>query len=654
MWKNFCNWLEDRTGLITALKVVGDRRWVKCLMGLKAFPALMLFLLVIQVVTGFVLWMHYAPGAKSAYESTFYIQNMLWGGWLLRGIHHYAAQFFVAIAILYVLQQILLGLYRVPREATFWVSLFLFFFGLGACLTGDLLAWTQNGYGATMVRVKYLTQIPFIGQALYQMACGGDTVNSVTISHFVAFHIGLFAAGLIVLALIHAVCDARAERNALNRDLASGKLTIPEQKPGACGGCRSTGVARWWSCQAAVNGLACCVVMALILLSVTHGQFGALCCPDESVAGAPGQVLGVTLGPPADPGPTTSFGTARPEWTFRGLYQYALMFSGSVPEFVLIFVVTGCVLGVFFLMPFIARIRFGHLFNLLYTTAFAVVMIMLTLMSYDADRNDENYQQAQAEERAAAGRLFQLVTERGGFTDQGAVAMLKSDWVTQGPKLFAAHCASCHTYAPADDQAEGRFFRMKEPLAPNLYGMTTTAWMAGWLDAKAIRSADYYGYKDSPFLAGTMTDWAKNTAEEIAELEESDDPEDKSEALFVRNCLKQAAEMLVAEAQLTEPRTVVDGKIEGLSDETVEAFEYLACADCHDFYTYKAKTKSGPDLAMYASRAWVARVIADPTAVFVENDRMLSYCVPGAASNPMSEAEVEMLARWLTTADEAK
>ncbi|MBO5438538.1 MAG: cytochrome b N-terminal domain-containing protein, partial [Thermoguttaceae bacterium] len=265
MIMKFFDWLESRTGFCTLLKAVGNRRWVKTLMDMKMWPGILFFLCAVQCITGFILWMHYSPSTQTAYESVFHIQYSLWGGWLLRGIHHHSAQVFMAVAMIYVIRFILFGMYRKPRELTFWLSMFLFFFGLGACLTGDLLPWTQNAYGATLVRVKYLTQIPFVGQMLYELACGGSGINNLTLTHFFALHVGVFAAGTIVLLILHAICDARTERKILDEQLASGELKVPAQTAASCGGCRSTGIARWWSCQAAVNALGCCVAMGIVL-----------------------------------------------------------------------------------------------------------------------------------------------------------------------------------------------------------------------------------------------------------------------------------------------------------------------------------------------------------------------------------------------------
>jgi len=81
---------------------------------------------------------------------------VLHGGWLLRGIHFYAANVMLVLALLYVMQLIVTGLYRAPREFIFWVAILSVFALLGLMLTGDLLRWDQEGYWSTKVRTAFL------------------------------------------------------------------------------------------------------------------------------------------------------------------------------------------------------------------------------------------------------------------------------------------------------------------------------------------------------------------------------------------------------------------------------------------------------------------------------------------------------------------
>ena len=851
MFNKIFDWAEARTGIVSLLKAIGGRRWVKALMDMKMWPGVLFFLCVVQCVTGFILWMHYSPSTQTAYESVFHIQYSLWGGWLLRGIHHFAAQVFVAFALLYVIRFIIFGMYRQPRELTYWLSLFLFFFGLGACLTGDLLPWTQNAYGATMVRVKYLTQIPFVGQMLYELACGGTTINNLTLTHFFALHVGVFAAGIIVLLLIHAICDARTEKKILNEQLANGELKVPEQCAGSCGGCRSTGIARWWSCQAAVNALGCCVAMAIVLCLVFQnlGEYreakklsalqnaeaaqttetpadapaaeaapveapaaveaapapaagndanaaaeavqpapapaaetpapapaepapapapapvepapapaaeetleievveeaapapaaetpapapvetapapaadvNAEAVPAEETKSAesavpaeetkadaaaeaeeteeaavvpavvkPGLYLGVELGPPADTSPMASSETARPEWTFRGLYEYALLFSSKCPEFILIFCIPTVIVGIFFLMPFTVKLPGGYFLNLGYFLVVAIVMIYLTMASYDRDAKNEAYQTAMKAEHAKAVDLYSAIQEFGGIRKSGALSMISgtapaaSDAevvIPTGPEVFKKHCASCHPYAPADETVTGDdIFRMETPCAPNLWGYGTRDWIAGWMDKARVSSKDYIGYENSAFEEMiTVSETFFNMMDPNSPMSEEFTDEERANT---RKELEAVTDLLAAEAALTQPRSAevqmvelrklrwkTEGKnirkledrdgnevksvpeyvIDGVNADGLAAYS-KHCLKCHQFYAYpKQKGHSGPDLTAYASKEWTKRVIEDASKFYDKNTMTIFHAEPeGSANNLMTPLEIEIVAAWLT------
>jgi len=873
MFNKIFDWAESRTGIVSLLKAIGGRRWVKALMDMKMWPGVLFFLCVVQCVTGFILWMHYSPSTQTAYESVFHIQYSLWGGWLLRGIHHFAAQVFVAFALLYVIRFIIFGMYRQPRELTYWLSLFLFFFGLGACLTGDLLPWTQNAYGATMVRVKYLTQIPFVGQMLYELACGGTTINNLTLTHFFALHVGVFAAGIIVLLLIHAICDARTEKKILNEQLANGELKVPEQCAGSCGGCRSTGIARWWSCQAAVNALGCCVAMAIVLCLVFQnlGEYreakklsalqnaeaaqttetpadapaveaapveapaaveaapapaagndanaaaeavqpapapaaetpapapaepapapapapvepapapapapvepapapapapvepapapaaeetleievveetvpaaaaetpapapvetapapaadvNAEAVPAEETKSAesavpaeetkadaaaeaeeteeaavvpavvkPGLYLGVELGPPADTSPMASSETARPEWTFRGLYEYALLFSSKCPEFILIFCIPTVIVGIFFLMPFTVKLPGGYFLNLGYFLVVAIVMIYLTMASYDRDAKNEAYQTAMKAEHAKAVDLYSAIQEFGGIRKSGALSMISgtapaaSDAevvIPTGPEVFKKHCASCHPYAPTDETVTGDdIFRMETPCAPNLWGYGTRDWIAGWMDKARVSSKDYIGYENSAFEEMiTVSETFFNMMDPNSPMSEEFTDEERANT---RKELEAVTDLLAAEAALTQPRSAevqmvelrklrwkTEGKnirkledrdgnevksvpeyvIDGVNADGLAAYS-KHCLKCHQFYAYpKQKGHSGPDLTAYASKEWTKRVIEDASKFYDKNTMTIFHAEPeGSANNLMTPLEIEIVAAWLT------
>src|ERR1043165_3059024 len=146
--KSVLIWLDNRTGYKKILhealdeNVPGGARWR------YVWGSTLTFTFMIQVITGVILWMAYSPNSHGAWESVWYIQNEMMGGWLLRGIHHFTAQSMIILLVLHLLQVVIDGAYKAPREVNFWFGVFLLVIVLGLSLTGYLLPWDQKGYWA--------------------------------------------------------------------------------------------------------------------------------------------------------------------------------------------------------------------------------------------------------------------------------------------------------------------------------------------------------------------------------------------------------------------------------------------------------------------------------------------------------------------------
>ena len=172
--KTLLDWIDQRTGLRSAS--VGD--WLdRPVAGGPAWrfvwPATIVFTFVTQAITGLVLWMYYSPGAQTAWESVYYLQYHVQGGWLLRAIHYYTAQVMLVLVGIYLLQMIVRG--SVPRPAR--VPL-LDRAAHGARHAGPEphrrpAPWDQNSYWATHVRTGFLFLLPGVGDWLYKLAVGG-------------------------------------------------------------------------------------------------------------------------------------------------------------------------------------------------------------------------------------------------------------------------------------------------------------------------------------------------------------------------------------------------------------------------------------------------------------------------------------------------
>src|SRR5260221_14697263 len=120
--KRLLDLLDGRTGSGALLReavyerVPGGSRWR------YVWGSTLVFTFSVQLVTGLFLWMAYSPSGQTAWESVYYIQHELFLGWLLRGIHHFTAQAMIVLLALHLIQVIIDGAYKAPREVNFWLG----------------------------------------------------------------------------------------------------------------------------------------------------------------------------------------------------------------------------------------------------------------------------------------------------------------------------------------------------------------------------------------------------------------------------------------------------------------------------------------------------------------------------------------------------
>src|SRR4029450_1540659 len=109
----------------------------------------------------------------TAWESVYYIQSEMRGGWLLRGLHHFTAHAMTILLVLHLMQVVIDGAYKAPREVNFWFGLAMLQLVLALSLTGYLLPWDQKGFWATTVTTNIVGIVPVIGPILQRVLIGG-------------------------------------------------------------------------------------------------------------------------------------------------------------------------------------------------------------------------------------------------------------------------------------------------------------------------------------------------------------------------------------------------------------------------------------------------------------------------------------------------
>jgi len=651
------DFLDDRTGYRALVRealyerVPGGARWR------YVWGSTLVFAFMTQVITGLVLWSSYSAGAQTAWESVYYIQHEMSGGWLVRGIHHVMAQMMVVLLALHLMQVVIDGAYRAPREVNFWLGLVLMMLVLGMALTGYLLPWDQKGYWATRVATNLAGLVPLVGPSLQQLVVGGPDYGHHTLTRFFALHAGFLPATLVLMLVVHLSLFRKHGLHAKQ----------PIRKPDAM----------FWPDQVLKDAVAMLAVMAVVLGVILMPALRAML---EGRPVDPGE-LGAELGAPADP--SQPYAAARPEWYFLFLFQFLKVFEGwgASGEFFGAIVVPGLLMGVMFLMPIVGRWNLGHRFNVAFTTALMAGIGLLTALAlnedycslwidkaaladvrdliettggdeakiatalgndpakiaafagrrkrWDAYRHSRDFLAAAAQARVDAERAVELAGRPERIPPAGALELVRTDPASQGPRLFAQHCASCHAHVdPADPAAAGLLAKAS---AANLFEFGRGSWVRGLLDPKQVAGPAYFGntaHKDGDmvsFVTGDLTD------------RETWKPDDIEAVIAALSAGAGLAEAGVTAAVIEKGRGLVaDGE---------------RCGGCHRFGENETALGSAPDLVGWGSREWLVGIITDPTHERFygdSNDRMPSFGKSAEGSLPiLTPQQVGMLADWL-------
>jgi ubiquinol-cytochrome c reductase cytochrome b subunit len=180
------------------------------------FGALSMLVLVIQIVTGIFLTMHYKPDAALAFASVEYIMRDVPWGWLIRYMHSTGASVFFVVVYLHMFRGLTYGSYRKPRELIWVFGCAIFLCLMAEAFMGYLLPWGQMSYWGAQVIVNLFAAIPFIGPDLALLIRGDYVVGDATLNRFFAFHV--IAVPLVLLGLVAAHIIALHEVGSNNPD----------------------------------------------------------------------------------------------------------------------------------------------------------------------------------------------------------------------------------------------------------------------------------------------------------------------------------------------------------------------------------------------------------------------------------------------------
>ncbi len=314
MFKSVLSWIDQRTGLISAVDYFLEEDIPASAGWHQVFGSVCLFAFLLQIVTGLLMAVNYAPDPSEAWESLRYVVTQVTAGAIIRGLHHWGASAMIIVAGLHMAQVFLWGAYKKPREATWIVGVLLLLLTLAFGLSGYLLAWDNRAYWGTMVTTRITALAPGGSLLLRVLGTDGTSIGRVTFARFYAAHVTLLPIVTGLLIVFHLILVRRHGVAPAPGDEAKPKKKFfPEQV------FRDTVAILVW-----------CVGVALMVALVK-----------------------VPLGHMADPTDTSY--TPRPEWYFLFLFQMLKIFQGPALEFIGAIVIPGVAMAALVLMPFIDR-----------------------------------------------------------------------------------------------------------------------------------------------------------------------------------------------------------------------------------------------------------------------------------------------------------
>ncbi|WP_165703603.1 cytochrome b N-terminal domain-containing protein [Enhygromyxa salina] len=437
------DWIDERTGIRALTKEALDEQVPGGARVRYVFGSVLTYLFLQQVVLGILLATYYSPSASDAWASTAYLQDRVAGGWFLRGLHHHGSSVMVVVTVLHLIQVVLAGAYRKPREFNWWTGLAMGGLVLAFALTGYLLPWDQKGYWATQVATGIMGTVP-LGDLLQHALQGGAQYGNLTITRFYALHVFVLPITLAALLGVHLYLFRRHGVTP-PASMSDDELAAKAQP--------------FWPNQLFID-VAAMAVTGAVLVALTYRTHGA------------------ELFAPADP--ASNF-VARPEWYFLFLFQLLKYFEGPL-SIIATVIIPGGVATFLFALPFIDRAdsravkKRGPVL-----AGVGLIMggvVVLTALAVVADANNEHYQEGLVVAHEDAERTRELAA--AGVPPAGGNAVWENDPQFAAITLFKENCATCH-------EIDGRGGEE----APSLSHYNDRAWLRGAV--RTPRSVAYFG-----------------------------------------------------------------------------------------------------------------------------------------------------------------
>ena len=221
-------WLDDRLPIIRFSKEhLMDYPTPKNLNYWWTFGGILAVMLVIQMITGIVLAMHFTPEAGLAFDSVELIKRDVNGGRIIQAVHSTGASFFFLAVYLHIFRGLYFGSYKAPREVQWMLGVLILLLMMATAFFGYVLPWGQMSFWAATVITNIFAAIPVVGDPLLELLRGGFAVGNPTLNRFFSLHYLLpFIIAAVVVLHIWAL-HVPGNNNPIGVDVKSSRDTVP-------------------------------------------------------------------------------------------------------------------------------------------------------------------------------------------------------------------------------------------------------------------------------------------------------------------------------------------------------------------------------------------------------------------------------------------
>ena len=183
---------------------LGKSGWPRYVLKLPWSPGgILLILFGVQVLTGALLGVYYEPSVTAAYDSIELLSNKVYGGRLVRSIHHWASHAMIALGIVHLISILWHRAFNVLKRGNWLTGALAFLICLVFAFTGYLLPWDQRAFWAVTVGTEYVAKLPVFGDGLSQLLKGGSTIGQPTLLRFYLLHLFVLPGLFLVLISVH-------------------------------------------------------------------------------------------------------------------------------------------------------------------------------------------------------------------------------------------------------------------------------------------------------------------------------------------------------------------------------------------------------------------------------------------------------------------